>query len=251
MLGNTSVAPSTDDSDANNINAVRFTMGSLGGNAQSMSVYVASPISAAPNNQYSMAIYSDSNGTPASLIAQTSNGTLTGNAWNTLPISATLAANTTYWLAYNTNAAAATDNNLRYGAGTSGQWQWRPQAFGTWPTSFGALPSGGTSASTGSIYVTYAVVTAYIGNSNVASPIYAFPISTPQVVSNSMIGAKVHTTSNLNVRLTPNGQLVGSEKSGATGVVSSGPVEAAGYTWWMVEYSDGKSGWSVENYLAR
>jgi hypothetical protein len=251
-LGNTSIAGSADDSDANNINAIRFTTGSLGGAAQSMSVYIASPISAAPNNLYSMAIYSDSSGMPGSLLAQTSNSTLTGNAWNTLPISLTLASNTVYWLAYNTNAAASTDNNLRYGAGSTGQWQWRPQTFGMWPASFGGLPSGGTSATTASIYVTYTPSSAYFDNSNVASPIYAYPINIAPPVSKTMaIGGIAHTTSNLNVRLTPNGQLVGTEKSGVTGVVSDGPVVAAGYTWWMVEYADGKSGWSIENYLSR
>jgi hypothetical protein len=152
-LGNTSIGANIDDSDVNNLTATRFTVGTVGGNAQSMTAYVASPISSAPNNQYSMAIYSDAGGLPGSLVAQTSNGTLTGNAWNTLPITATLAPNTTYWLVYNTNAAASTRNNLRYGAGSSGQMQWHTQTFGTWPTSFGT--PNGSNAVAASIYVTY------------------------------------------------------------------------------------------------
>ena len=120
-----------------------------------MSVYVASPISAAPNNQYQLAIYSDSSGSPGSLIASSQSATLTGNAWNTVSISANLLANTSYWLAYNTNALNSSNNNFKYDSGSAGQTVWRAQAFGSWPSTFGT-PAGNSATKT-SIYAAYTV----------------------------------------------------------------------------------------------
>ena len=60
---------------------------------------------------------------------------LAGTAWNSRPITATLAPNTAYWLVYNTNG----DNNLSYDTGTADQGAWSRTStpFGTWPSSFG------------------------------------------------------------------------------------------------------------------
>ena len=60
-----------------------------------MSVYVGNT-DQAPYNRYRLAIYADNNGKPGSFIASTAIGTLTPNAWNTLAISAPIAANTPY-----------------------------------------------------------------------------------------------------------------------------------------------------------
>ncbi len=152
-LGITTIGATPDSADSNYINATRFTMPNETGTATSMSVYIAAPIGTSPNNQYSMAIYADSAGVPGTLVASTANGTLTGNAWNTLAITATLSPNTTYWLGYNTNGAASAQNNLVGSTGSTGQTKWRVQTFGTWPTTFGAV--AGSSSFAASIYVTY------------------------------------------------------------------------------------------------
>jgi len=134
--------------------AMPFTIGTNGGNVQSMSIYVATPLGTSPNNQYSMAIYANSSGAPGALIASTANGTLNGNAWNTLPITATFAPNTTYWLVYNSNGAAA-QNNFTVSTSATSQEHWIAHTFGTWPASFGTVT--GSAAVTGSIYATYAI----------------------------------------------------------------------------------------------
>lgn len=149
-LGANTIFATTDSGDTNYINAVKFTSGSKAGTAQSMSVYIVADASAvAPKNQYSMAIYADNGGTPGALIAKTGNSTVSSNAWNTLPITAIIAANTTYWLAYSTNG----ENNFKIETGSTNQIRWVPQTFGSWPDNFGS-PEG-SSAHTGSIYVTY------------------------------------------------------------------------------------------------
>ena len=77
-------------------------MGATSVTVNALSVYVGT-VDAAPNNQYQVAIYTDQNGAPGTLVASSTAGTLIPNAWNTLPLVATLQANTSYWLMYNTN----------------------------------------------------------------------------------------------------------------------------------------------------
>ncbi len=153
LIGHDTIGASTDSSNANFINTTRYTAPQTG-SITSISVYVSSPISTSPNNQFQVAIYANNSGTPGSLIAQSQSGTLTGNTWNTLPVTATLQSGTDYWLAYNTNAANSSSNNTTYDTGSSGQTTWRAQTFGTWPNPFGT-PAGSSNTQT-SIYASYA-----------------------------------------------------------------------------------------------
>jgi len=123
------------------------------GTVTSISVFIASPISASPNNQFQVAIYADNNGTPGALLASSVSQTITPDAWNTVSISAPVTANAYYWLAYNTNGLAANVNNLRYDpVGATSAWI-SPGPFGTWPTTYG--PIAGTSNNALSAYATY------------------------------------------------------------------------------------------------
>jgi hypothetical protein len=138
---------------SNTAAASRYQMTAQNGTVISMSVFVASPISAFPNNQFQVAIYADNNGTPGALIAQSASQTLVADSWNTIPISAPVTANAFYWLAYNTNGLASNANNLRLD-NTGGSSTWiNSQPFGTWPTTYG--PIGGTSNFNTSMYVTF------------------------------------------------------------------------------------------------
>ena len=128
-------------------------MAGQNGTVASMSVFIASPISASPNNQFQVAIYSDNNGTPGALIASSASQIIVPDAWNTLLISAPVTANAFYWLAYNTNGLAANTNNVRYDSGGASFAYITPEAFGTWPTTFS--PVGGTSTLSLSIYATF------------------------------------------------------------------------------------------------
>ncbi len=134
-FGNTEVGSQTDSGDMNFMNGSRFVTGPNPLALTSMSVYVRS-VQAAPNNQFQLAVYGDSGGSPAALVASTASGALNANAWNSRPITATLAPNTAYWLVYNTNG----DNNMAFTTGAAGQGAWSAgsQPFGTWPATFGS-----------------------------------------------------------------------------------------------------------------
>ncbi|MGZ3805957.1 MAG: DUF4082 domain-containing protein [Pseudobdellovibrionaceae bacterium] len=158
-LGYSTVGTSVDSNDSNNVNASRFVMGSQDGAASSMSVYVGSVVSAAPNNLFQVAIYADANGMPGSLVASSTTKALVANSWNTVSISAPLKANTAYWLAYNSNGTSSSANNLRYSAGSANQTRWMPRSFGSMPSSFATSGTGtGGGAVQLSIYVSYSSV---------------------------------------------------------------------------------------------
>ena len=138
-VGNTAVGTLIDDTDSNHLNGSRVTTGATPVALTSLSVHVGS-VSAAPNNQYQLAVYTDSGGSPGTLVASTGSGTLTANAWNTLPVSGlTLGAGTSYWFVFNSNGTGSTVNNMNYGAGVLGQGAYSSTGvpFGSWPTAFG------------------------------------------------------------------------------------------------------------------
>lgn len=155
-VGQTSVGSVMDVYDADSMTASRVVTAGQAVTVASISGYVGN-IDSAPNNQFSMAIYTDSGGHPATLVAQTGNGTLHANTWNTLPISATLAANTAYWLAYNTHTASGSLNDLANNNDSSMVGAWAAAAFGSWPSNFGSASLAGqryslyVSGSTGAI----------------------------------------------------------------------------------------------------
>jgi hypothetical protein len=126
-------------------------MGATAGTVYQMSVYVGA-VSAAPNNRYQLAIYADSNGKPGSLLATSAAGSLTANAWNSLPISASLQANSAYWLVYNSNGSSASVNNMKYSANGIDAYTVASVAFGTWPSTFGTSTLGKLNFS---IYASY------------------------------------------------------------------------------------------------
>ena len=168
-FGYPTIGVNTDGGVSNYMTAVRYQTGAQGGTATSISIYVGSPIGLSPNNQFQGALYADASGAPGSRIAMSASKTLVGNAWNTVPITATLASNTYYWIVYNTNGISSSRNSLRFNSGgTSGQTRWKPRTFGTWPSSFGSAE--GSSSRRTSMYVTYVVATAMASPAPVAMP---------------------------------------------------------------------------------
>lgn len=74
------------------------------------------------DKRYGLAIYADSGGKPGALVTSAT-GTLGAAGWQALPLAANLAANTAYWLVYNTGSDNA--HNLLYrvnGPAASGGW---------------------------------------------------------------------------------------------------------------------------------
>jgi hypothetical protein len=121
------------------MNGSRITTGAQPITTRSMSVFVANIDISGANRSYQVAVYADNAGRPGALVASSATGTLTANSWNTLPITVNLAANTSYWLMYNTNGRTSTVNNMRYDTGASGSGAYSSSAvpFGTWPAAFG------------------------------------------------------------------------------------------------------------------
>ncbi|MGW4381495.1 Ig-like domain-containing protein [Kitasatospora sp. NPDC004531] len=151
VLGNNTIGTATDSGDSNYINTSRFVTGSSGGTVNSVSVYVGA-VGSTPNDQYQVAVYGDIAGKPGPLLGSSTSGTLTAHTWNTLPVTATLAPNTPYWLAYNSNGVSAAVNNLNYSTGGQSGYSTGGAVFGTWPSSFGAVSTGNLNYS---IYATY------------------------------------------------------------------------------------------------
>ncbi len=143
VLGYAKAGGNVDVNDANYINGSKFTMGVTGGLVTSMSVFVAS-VDTAPHNQYQLAIYTDNNGVPGGLVAKSGTGVLSANAWNTLPITASLIAGRTYWLMYNTNGTTMLVNNMKFDYSNYGKeaYSTNPVAFGNWPQTFPAATLG-------------------------------------------------------------------------------------------------------------
>lgn len=135
-LGSTTPGTSTDSGNSHTMNATRFTTGN-GGKVASLSAYVGAVDASAANRNFQLALYTASGSVPSTLIASSATGTLTANSWNTLPVTATLAPNTDYFIAYNTNGSSGSVNNLHYTNGGTSGWSTNGQAFGTWPASFG------------------------------------------------------------------------------------------------------------------
>lgn len=141
-LGTTTPGGSTDSSNRNTMNTTRFTT-VAGGRVASLSVHVGAVDPSVNNRNFQMALYTANGAVPGTLIANTASGTLTANAWNTLPVTATLTPNTNYFIAYNTNASSDSYNNMHYANTTGAVSGWNPtvQTFGTWPASFGGFTS--------------------------------------------------------------------------------------------------------------
>ena len=137
-LGTTTAGTLTDSDNSNTLNVTRV-MTADGGRVVSLSANVGAVDPSVSRRSFQMAIYAANGSAPGALVASSATGTLVASSWNTVPISADLAPNTAYYLAYNTNGASANVNNLRYATGGSSGWRSAGQAYGTWPTTFGGF----------------------------------------------------------------------------------------------------------------
>lgn len=151
-LGATTAGTLTDSHNSGNVNVTRVTT-LEGGRVVSLSANVGAVDPSVSRRSFQMAIYAANGSAPGALVAASGTGTLVANSWNTVPISATLAPNTSYFLAYNTNGSSANVNNLRYSNGGTSGWRSAGQAYGTWPATFGGFTS---QAVTFSMHATFA-----------------------------------------------------------------------------------------------
>jgi hypothetical protein len=85
-------------------------------------------------------------------------------------------------------------------------------------------------------------------------PVTILVTTPPPIAPVFAIGSRVVVSSTLplNIRTVPStsgNQPSGTEKPGQQGKITSGPGTASGFTWWNIQWNDGKSGWSAESYL--
>jgi Bacterial Ig-like domain len=138
-VGLTAIGSSRDSGNSNSVHGSKVTT-TAAAELSSISVFVGKVDPMAANRQYQLAIYSDDAGGLGTRVATSEIGTLVANAWNTLPVSASLARGTDYWLVYNTNGRTASVNNMFYNTGAAAQGTSSGCcAFGTWPAFFGSM----------------------------------------------------------------------------------------------------------------
>ncbi len=188
-----------------------------------------------PYASYSLPPYSET------VLSWISSGT---NSGDTTPPSVPtgLTANTISASQVNLTWTASTDN-----VGVAGYDVYR-NGIQVGTTTTNSYPDSGLTASTTYTYT----VSAYDSAGNVSAQSASASVTTlPTTSTQFTIGQSVQTTASLNVRSTPStsGTLVGTEATGVVGTVSGGPSYANGYWWWNVNYTNGISGWSVQNYL--
>ncbi len=78
-----------------------------------------------------------------------------------------------------------------------------------------------------------------------ASTVLAAATST----ANFSRGERVMVVATVNVRSGADGPILTQETRGSTGTLVGGPINANGYTWWQINYDNGKSGWTAEDFL--
>ncbi len=149
VMGYNSDGGSTDGTDSNFINTTRFTAGATG-TISTLYALIGATLGTSPNNKAQMAIYAGTASAPTTLLASSSDITLTANAWNAFPISSvSVTSGQVYWLGYNTNGTASTHNNMRYHNTASNQSAYISRTYGTWPSTW---PGGTNSTFEFSIY---------------------------------------------------------------------------------------------------
>ena len=122
---------SADGGDNDNISTSPITSGPAGAVVNGLSAYINPPN---PGDQIALAHYANGSGNlPGTLLVHSAKTTVSAGGWNTVSISpTTLAPNTVYWIAYNTNSGA---DNLHFTADGSGlETHSSAVTFGTWPT---------------------------------------------------------------------------------------------------------------------
>lgn len=115
ILGTCTQGTTPDYTNSDSPNGSQVTVGSQAETVSSMCGDVVAVDPNASHDGYSFAIYTDANGTPGTLVANSGDGTMTAAGWNCLPISATLQPNTTYWLMFYSNADDRTNSSSSYG----------------------------------------------------------------------------------------------------------------------------------------
>ena len=160
-MGYTSIGGSNGTGQDGYLIANEFTAPTTG-SLSSLSAYVGSGggVDSSPYNQFQLAIYANSSGTPGAYVASTAVGTLNSSAaWDTLPITASLTAGTSYWIVYWSNAPGTGSNSYNcvpYGGTSNGYYATSTFGSGADNGMPATFPGGAVNNVEHSLYATYA-----------------------------------------------------------------------------------------------
>ncbi len=65
-------------------------------------------------------------------------------------------------------------------------------------------------------------------------------------IGNIEVGKNIIMTTDMRVRKSPAGVVIGEQLKRAKGVVKAGPEDLAGFTWWAIDFEDAPDGWVPE-----
>ncbi len=199
-----------DSGDNNYFTSTKFTTGIHPGALTSISIYVGAIDPTPANDKYRLAIYADGGANhPTTLIAQSAEGTLTASTFNTLSVTASLSANTSYWLAYQTTTTSNPGyNDFAFASAGTNQYYAYANPYGPFP---GTASTGGTNGAVAmAIYGTYteagtgtvpALTVSASGNIGVgnSSPIYAFDVAGTGNFSTSILSPQLDNAGALGI----------------------------------------------------
>jgi len=194
-----------DTNDGNFFVSTKFTTGTHDGTLTSISVFINAIDSNPGNNKFRVAIYTDAGvNHPTSLIAQSAEGTAVAGTFNTLAVSASLTANTTYWLAYQTNGS----NNFNFDSAGSNQYYAYANPYGAFPSTAGTGGGNGsvalaiygtyTEAGTGTVPALTIAADGTIGIGN-SSPAYALDVAGAGNFTGGVIAPQLDNSGTLSI----------------------------------------------------
>jgi hypothetical protein len=133
------------------------------------------------------------------------------------------------WTSTNSTSCLVTPGNF---TGTSGTQTVTPESSTTYTLNC----SGNGGSASDSIAVT-------------ANTVVVPPTDTGSTVIK--IGDRVIINATVNIRKTPGGKILGYQRNGSTGVVTDGPTNSGGRSWYKINYSSGVDGWTASSFLSK
>jgi hypothetical protein len=129
----------TDTGEQNSVEGNHVYTGGSAFVVSALSAYYTGTVCASGNN-FQMAIYSDSSGTPKTMLATSSTGTIVANSWVTVTMNLTLAASSSYWILINNGGSGSPANcdNLAIGPQANERGGYGGVTYGTWPATYAA-----------------------------------------------------------------------------------------------------------------
>ena len=157
QAGYTTTGGTANPGANNDIQMAKITTGSAG-TMTSIAVYFG-VVGSSPNNKFQVALYADNAGSPGAKIASSGDNVITARAWNTIPLSASLSASTSYWIGIEVNSAA-TATAYTPGGGSYKLFS-TGTSYGTWPGTLVGTSADFSSSNSTSAYVNITSGTSY------------------------------------------------------------------------------------------